>query len=48
MANKWAPDSWRGMNILQQPTYPDTNLLSDVEERLKKFPPLVFAVRRAV
>lgn len=43
MAKKWAPDSWRSKNILQQPTYPDTNLLSDVEERLKRFPPLVFA-----
>ncbi len=43
MAKKWTPDSWRGMQILQQPTYPDTNLLTDVEERLKRFPPLVFA-----
>ena len=43
MAKKWTPDSWRGMRILQQPTYPDTNLLNDVEERLKRFPPLVFA-----
>ncbi|MEQ8194850.1 MAG: 3-deoxy-7-phosphoheptulonate synthase class II [Rhodospirillales bacterium] len=43
MAKKWTPDSWRGKKILQQPTYPDTNLLSDVEARLKRFPPLVFA-----
>jgi 3-deoxy-7-phosphoheptulonate synthase len=43
MAKKWTPDGWRGMKILQQPTYPDTTLLTDVEARLRRFPPLVFA-----
>ncbi len=43
MAKKWAPDSWRSKNILQQPDYPDQKHVQDVEERLKRFPPLVFA-----
>jgi 3-deoxy-7-phosphoheptulonate synthase len=39
----WAPDSWRGRNILQQPDYLDQKHVDDVEKRLKRFPPLVFA-----
>ncbi|MGY8990031.1 MAG: class II 3-deoxy-7-phosphoheptulonate synthase [Rhodospirillales bacterium] len=39
----WAPDSWRSKNILQQPDYLDQKHVQDVEERLKRFPPLVFA-----
>ena len=39
----WAPDSWRGKNILQQPDYLDQKHVDDIEERLKRFPPLVFA-----
>ena len=39
----WAPDSWRGKNILQQPDYLDQKHVDDVEKRLKRFPPLVFA-----
>ncbi|OQX73919.1 MAG: 3-deoxy-7-phosphoheptulonate synthase class II [Campylobacteraceae bacterium 4484_4] len=39
----WSPDSWRTKPIKQQPTYDDQQLLKDVEERLSKFPPLVFA-----
>src|SRR5690348_1096651 len=40
---KWAPDSWRGKPILQQPDWPDAAALSSVEAQLKRFPPLVFA-----
>jgi len=43
MADKWAPDSWRGKPIIQVPTYPDDAKLDAVEERLRTSPPLVFA-----
>jgi len=43
MANKWAPDSWRGKSILQVPEYPDEKALQTVEAGLKRCPPLVFA-----
>ncbi len=39
----WQPDSWRKKPILQQPTYEDLSQLTDVEARLKSYPPLVFA-----
>ncbi|MFA4994821.1 MAG: 3-deoxy-7-phosphoheptulonate synthase class II [Bdellovibrionales bacterium] len=39
----WAPDSWRAKAIKQMPTYPDATALADVETRLAKLPPLVFA-----
>ena len=41
--SEWKPDSWRNFPILQQPEYPELTALSDVETRLKTFPPLVFA-----
>jgi 3-deoxy-7-phosphoheptulonate synthase len=40
---KWAPDSWRGKPILQQPEWPDSAALTAAEAQLKRFPPLVFA-----
>ena len=43
MATKWTPDSWRKFPIEQQPVWPDAAALATVEERLKSFPPLVFA-----
>ena len=43
MAAKWAPDSWRGKPIEQVPEYPDAKELADVEARLSRYPPLVFA-----
>ena len=43
MANKWSPESWRGMPIVQVPEYPDATELAEVEAELKRFPPLVFA-----
>ncbi len=41
--SNWNPSSWRGLPILQQPTYPDLNKLKEVEKRLGSLPPLVFA-----
>ena len=43
MAERWSPDSWRGMPIRQVPEYPDRTALARVEETLHRFPPLVFA-----
>ena len=40
---KWSRQSWREFNIKQQPTYPDTKQLNNVEKELNNFPPLVFA-----
>jgi len=39
----WTKKSWRDKPILQQPTYNDKELLKNVEEKLRKYPPLVFA-----
>ncbi len=39
----WSPQSWRTKPIKQQPVYEDQQLLKEVEKRLSKFPPLVFA-----
>src|SRR3954470_7168743 len=39
----WTPDSWRSRPISQAPSYPDPGHLTRVEERLRKYPPLVFA-----
>ena len=43
MAQKWTPDSWRGLPITQVPEYEDAAALAEVEARLKRYPPLVFA-----
>ena len=43
MAGKWSPDSWRGKPIRQTAEYPDPGKLQAVENRLRGFPPLVFA-----
>src|SRR4029450_9144954 len=43
MSAKWAPDSWRAKPISQMPEYPDAAKLNAVEERLRSYPPLVFA-----
>jgi 3-deoxy-7-phosphoheptulonate synthase len=42
-ARPWDPDSWRDCPIRQVPTYPDAAKLQDVEDRLRRYPPLVFA-----
>lgn len=43
MGRGWSPESWREKPVLQQPTWPDAEKLHVVEERLRRFPPLVFA-----
>ena len=43
MTKTWSPDSWRAKNALQMPTYPDAAALGVVEDRLRGYPPLVFA-----
>ena len=39
----WNPDSWRDCPIRQVPSYPDVTKLEQMEARLGKYPPLVFA-----
>src|SRR6476620_9820207 len=39
----WSPDSWRACPIRQVPSYPDSTKLEDMERRLRRYPPLVFA-----
>ncbi|POF62666.1 3-deoxy-7-phosphoheptulonate synthase class II [Novacetimonas maltaceti] len=39
----WTPGSWRSFPIRQVPTYPDPAAVEAVEERLRRYPPLVFA-----
>ena len=43
MQNNWTPASWRAKQARQQPSYADSSKLGDVEARLEKLPPLVFA-----
>ncbi len=43
MKNLWTPETWRKKPAQQLPTYPDLKRVTDVEERLAKYPPLVFA-----
>jgi 3-deoxy-7-phosphoheptulonate synthase len=43
MTDTWTPDSWRAKPVLQTPEYPDAAQLNAAEERLGRFPPLVFA-----
>lgn len=39
----WTPQSWRAFPIQQQPVYPSILELTDIEHKLQKYPPLVFA-----
>jgi 3-deoxy-7-phosphoheptulonate synthase len=43
MAKKWTPDSWRSKPISQVPEYPDPAGLEHATDRLRRYPPLVFA-----
>ncbi len=43
MGVPWSPESWRSKPIVQVPDYPDKAALADVEGKIAKFPPLVFA-----
>lgn len=40
---RWEPDTWRSRPAAQQPEYPDAAARAEVEERLSRYPPLVFA-----
>ncbi|MDN2567676.1 3-deoxy-7-phosphoheptulonate synthase class II [Aquibium sp. A9E412] len=40
---KWSPGSWRQKPIQQVPSYPDEQVLREVEARMATYPPLVFA-----
>eukprot|EP00597_Dinobryon_sp_UTEXLB2267_P002825 CAMPEP_0170081690 /NCGR_PEP_ID=MMETSP0019_2-20121128/17486_1 /TAXON_ID=98059 /ORGANISM="Dinobryon sp., Strain UTEXLB2267" /LENGTH=475 /DNA_ID=CAMNT_0010296229 /DNA_START=120 /DNA_END=1547 /DNA_ORIENTATION=+ len=40
---KWTPDSWRQLPIKQPPNYPDETKVKEVEAKLSKAAPLVFA-----
>ncbi len=42
-AKAWHPDSWRDCPIRQVPAYPDPVKLAEMEQRLRRYPPLVFA-----
>ena len=39
----WSPSSWRSRPVRQMPAYEDAGQLAGVEDRLRGFPPLVFA-----
>ena len=39
--NPWAPDSWQGKHVSQQPVYGDSESLKKVQAQLSKLPPLV-------
>jgi 3-deoxy-7-phosphoheptulonate synthase len=39
----WHPDSWRDCPIRQVPAYPDPVKLEEMEARIRRYPPLVFA-----
>ena len=39
----WSRGSWRSKQLLHIPEYPDPARLRDAEDRLKTYPPLVFA-----
>lgn len=41
MTKKWTPNSWRSLEIKQQPTYENKSQLKQAENRLANFPPLV-------
>ncbi len=43
MAPRWSPSDWLSKPIEQVPVYPDLKALSEVEQQLATFPPLVFA-----
>ena len=43
VARAWHPGSWRDMPIRQVPEYPDPAKLLEMEAKIGRFPPLVFA-----
>ncbi|NBP71850.1 MAG: 3-deoxy-7-phosphoheptulonate synthase class II [Alphaproteobacteria bacterium] len=43
MSGNWSPESWRNKPVVQVPEYPDAGSLKAAEDRLRNYPPLVFA-----
>lgn len=43
MSGNWSPESWRNKPVVQVPEYPDVGSLKAAEDRLRNYPPLVFA-----
>jgi 3-deoxy-7-phosphoheptulonate synthase len=43
MTSTWSPESWRNRPIKQVPAYPSLEKLAAVEDKLRRYPPLVFA-----
>lgn len=43
MTSNWTPTSWRNKPIRQVPAYPDPAKLVAMEDKLRSYPPLVFA-----
>ncbi len=43
MSENWSPESWRGKPVVQVPEYQDPGALLAAENKLKNYPPLVFA-----
>jgi 3-deoxy-7-phosphoheptulonate synthase len=43
MTTDWSPYGWRALKARQAPDYPDASSRARVEDRLKGYPPLVFA-----
>ena len=43
MSGNWLPESWRNKPVVQVPEYPDPDALKAAENKLRHYPPLVFA-----
>jgi 3-deoxy-7-phosphoheptulonate synthase len=43
MARTWSPDSWHGLPVEQQPSWPDAGDLDRALKQISSLPPLVFA-----
>jgi len=43
MTATWTPNTWRDKTAKQMPTFPDTAKLHEMERKLGRYPPLVFA-----
>ncbi len=43
MADDWSVSGWRDKLVEQMPDYPDQAALNAVLDRIRSFPPLVFA-----
>ena len=43
MEKKWNKNTWRNFNIRQQPKYENLTNLQEIEKKLEKLPPLIFA-----